>query len=156
MSINLHEYQLEANSIIVLLPNYIIQILEQDENLEIEFLMFSFEFVSDIKMMSDADFVEKVQSIVCLKVDEENTNDLLDFHAFILKQYKRTNYNEVIIKNLLEALMNKILLIYRELEKGIRQKRYYIRKKYFNAFYPYYSNTIKKNVRLDSMQESYV
>lgn len=134
VSINLHEYQLEANSIIVLLPNYIIQILEQDENLEIEFLMFSFEFVSDIKMMSDADFVEKVQSIVCLKVDEENTNDLLDFHAFILKQYKRTNYNEVIIKNLLEALMNKILLIYRELEKRDKTEALLHKEEIFQCF----------------------
>ena len=35
--INLREYQLNSSSIITLLPNYIIQILEQDGNLEIEF-----------------------------------------------------------------------------------------------------------------------
>jgi AraC-like DNA-binding protein len=114
VSINLHEYQLEANSIMVMLPNYIIQILEQDENLEIEFLMFSFDFVSDIKMVSDASFVERIWYLACLKVDEEITNDLLDFHAFILKQYKKTNYNEAIVKNLLAALLNKILLIHQE------------------------------------------
>lgn len=115
--INLREYQLESSSIIALLPNYIIQILEQDESLEIEFLMFSFDFVSDIKMVTEADFIEKVQLATYLKIDEETAMDLLEFHTFIVKQYKRTNYDEAVMKNLLVALMNKVLLIHHELGK---------------------------------------
>lgn len=40
--------------------------------------------------------------------------DLLEFHAFIVKQYKKTNYDEAIMKNLLVALMNKVLLLHQE------------------------------------------
>ena len=94
--INLREYQIDSSAIITLLPNYIIQILEQDENLEIEFLMFSFDFISDIKMVAEADF-EKVQLSTFLNIDEETAMDMLEFHKFIVKQYKRTNYNEAIM-----------------------------------------------------------
>lgn len=114
IKINLKEYHLESNSIIAVLPNYIIQILEQDENLEIEFLMSTFDFVSDIKLLTDADFLEKVQQITLLKVDEETAIDLLEFHAFIVKQYKKTNYDESVMKNLLIALVYRVLLIHQE------------------------------------------
>lgn len=114
IKINLREYQLESSSIITLLPNYIIQILEQDESLEIEFLMFSFDFVSDLKIITEADFIEKVQLATYLKISEETAMDLLEFHAFIVKQYKRTKYDEAIMKNLLVALINKVLLIHQE------------------------------------------
>ncbi|HML65159.1 MAG TPA: helix-turn-helix domain-containing protein [Dysgonomonas sp.] len=116
--INLREYQLESSSIIALLPNYIIQILEQDENLEIEFLFFSFDFVSDIKMITEVEFIEKVQRATYLRIDEETALDLLEFHTFIVRQYKKTNYDEAIMKNLLVALINKVLLIHHESGKG--------------------------------------
>ncbi|HMM01924.1 MAG: helix-turn-helix domain-containing protein [Prevotella sp.] len=132
--INLREYQLESSSIIALLPNYIIQILEQDENLEIEFLMFSFDFVSDTKMITDSDFIEKIQQAPFLKIDEETVMDLLEFHAFIVKQYKKTNYDEVIMKNLLVALINKVLLIHQESEKGANTESLTHKEKIFQRF----------------------
>lgn len=118
IKINLREYQTDSNSIIVLLPNYIFQVLDQDENMEIEFLLFSFDLVSDIKIISDTDFINKIQNATYLKIDKETTQDLLEFHAFIVKQYKKTNYDEVIMKNLLVTLINKILLIHQVREKN--------------------------------------
>lgn len=134
IKINLREYQLESSSIIALLPNYIIQILEQDESLEIEFLLFSFEFVSDIKMVTEADFIEKVQLATYLKIDKEISLDLLEFHAFIVKQYRRTNYDEAIIKNLLVALINKILLIHHESRKKEKSEHLTHKEEIFQRF----------------------
>ena len=114
IKINLREYQFETNSIIILLPNYIIQILDQDESLGIEFLLFSFDFVSDMKMAAGADAFERIHQIPYLKVDDETAKDLLEFHAFIVSQYKRTNYNKEVIKNLLVALMSKVLIIHQD------------------------------------------
>ncbi|SBV97480.1 helix-turn-helix transcriptional regulator [uncultured Dysgonomonas sp.] len=132
--INLREYQLDSSSIITLLPNYIIQILEQDGNLEIEFLMFSFDFVSDIKIVAEADFIEKVQLATYLKIDEETALDLLEFHAFIVKQYKKTNYDEAIMKNLLIALMTKVLLIHQESDNKKKSEPLTHREEIFQSF----------------------
>ncbi|MBS5908172.1 conserved hypothetical protein [uncultured Dysgonomonas sp.] len=132
--INLREYQLESSSIIALLPNYIIQILEQDENLEIEFLFFSFDFVSDIKMITEVEFIEKVQRATYLRIDEETALDLLEFHAFIVRQYKKTNYDEAIMKNLLVALMNKVLLIHHESGKGEKMESLTHKEEIFQRF----------------------
>ncbi len=131
--INLREYQIDSSAIITLLPNYIIQILEQDENLEIEFLMFSFDFISDIKMVAEADF-EKVQLSTFLNIDEETAMDMLEFHKFIVKQYKRTNYNEAIMKNLLIALMNKVLLIHQESDNKEKSEPLTHREEIFHQF----------------------
>ena len=131
--INLREYQIDSSAIITLLPNYIIQILEQDESLEIEFLMFSFDFISDIKMVAEADF-EKVQLSTFLNIDEETAMDMLEFHKFIVKQYKRTNYNEAIMKNLLIALMNKVLLIHQESDNKEKSEPLTHREEIFHQF----------------------
>lgn len=132
--INLMEYVLEPNSIVTLLPNYILQIVEQDENLEIEFLMFSFDFISDIRMIADAEFVKRIQQASYLKIDEITTNDFLEFHAFILKQYTRTNYDQAIMKNLLEALINKVLLVQKVLGENNKNEMLNHKEEIFKRF----------------------
>lgn len=114
IKINLQEYNVEANSIIALLPDSIGQIIEQDEDLVIEFLSFSSDFIPDIKLMAEINFLEIVPHITYLKLDKEMTEDLLDFHSFIIKQYKYTDRNIMVVKSLIESLMYKLLFILRK------------------------------------------
>lgn len=118
--INLREYYIEANSIIIVLPNYILEMLEQSDDLLIEFLFFSFDFISDIKLITEADLSEKIGQKTYLKISNEETKNLLEFHAFIVKQYKKTNhlYREVIAKNLLHTLIYEVLQLYYDKKIG--------------------------------------
>lgn len=118
--INLREYYIEANSIIIVLPNYILEILEQSDDLLIEFLFFSFDFISDLKLITEIDLAEKIGQKIYLKISDEETKNLLEFHAFIVKQYKKTNhlYREVIAKNLLHTLIYEVLQLYYDKKIG--------------------------------------
>ena len=120
LKINLKEFQIEANSIITIVPNYIVEILEQSDDLLIEFLFFSFDFVSDLKLITETELFETIEEKAYLKINEDEANNLLEFHAFIVKQYKKTNhlYREEIAKNLLYALIYEVLQLYYDKKIG--------------------------------------
>lgn len=111
IKINLKEYKIEPNSIMIILPNYILELIEQSEDLLIEFLFFSFDFISDLKLITDIGLALKIEQMVYLKISEEETLDLLEFHAFIVKQYRKTEhiYREKIAKSLLHTLIYEVL-----------------------------------------------
>lgn len=115
--INLEEYLLEENSTITILPNYILQMVELDESLEIEFIMFSFDLISDIRVVARPEVLEQLQKSKYMKLNADVILDLLDFHTFILNQYRKTNYDQNIIKNLLSALIHKVLLLHKEFSR---------------------------------------
>jgi AraC-like DNA-binding protein len=120
IKINLKEFQIEANAIITILPNYIVEILEQSDDLLIEFLFFSFDFVSDLKLITETELFENIEEKAYLKINEDEANNLLEFHAFIVKQYKKTNhlYREKIAKNLLYTLIYEVLQLYYDKKIG--------------------------------------
>ncbi|MDD2437913.1 MAG: helix-turn-helix domain-containing protein [Massilibacteroides sp.] len=116
VKINLREYYIGANSIIIVLPNYILEILERSDDLSIKFLFFSFDFISDLKLIGGIDFVEKIGQRPYFKLNEDKIENLLEFHAFIVKQYKKENhlYREKIAKNLLYTLIYEVLHLYHD------------------------------------------
>lgn len=132
--INLREYQIEPSTIIVVLPNYILELVEQSEDLVVEFLLFSFDFISDIKLITDIDIPRKIDQMACLKISEEETFDLLELHAFIVKRYKKTDflYREEIAKNLLQTLIYEVLQLYQD--KRIEYKMLTRKEKYLQSF----------------------
>lgn len=134
IKINLREYKIEPCTIIVVLPNYILELVEQSEDLVVEFLLFSFDFISDIKLIIDIDIPKKIDQMACLKISEEETNDLLELHAFIVKRYKRTNflYKEEIARSLLQTLIYEVLQLYQD--KKIDYKVLTRKEKYLQTF----------------------
>lgn len=116
IKINLREYKVEPCTIMLILPNYILELLEQSDDLTIEFLLFSFDFISDIKLIADVDTPKKIDQKPCLKISEEATTDLLEFHAFIVKRYKKTDilYREEIVRSLLQTLIYEVLQLYQD------------------------------------------
>lgn len=114
MKINLHEYQITENMLITIIPGNIIEFVSESDDLSIEFLFFTFDFIADVKLDLDLAIPEKIGQMPCLKITEEETQNLLEFHAFIVKQYKKKdNANRMkIAKNLLYALMCEVMQLY--------------------------------------------
>lgn len=111
VKINLQEYHIEPNMIITLLPNYLLEICDYSDDWLVEFIFISFDFVSDFKLIAETDLFEQIGKITCLKIKEEEMLNLLDFHAFIVKKYKREDhlYREEITKSLLHTLVYELL-----------------------------------------------
>lgn len=132
--INLREYKIEPCTIIVILPNSILEVVEQSEDLIVEFLLFTFDFISDLKLIIDVDIPKKIDQLACLKITEEETADLLELHAFIVKRYKKTDflYREEIAKNLLQTLIYEVLQLYQD--KRIEYKTLTRKEKYLQTF----------------------
>lgn len=126
IKINLQEYQITENMIISIIPGYIIEVISESDDLSIEFLFFTFDFIADLKLTMDLDIPEKMGQMPCLKITEEETQSLLEFHSFIVKQYKKTDhlYREKIAKSLLYTLICEVMQLYHNLKlvDGTRTK----------------------------------
>jgi AraC family transcriptional activator of pobA len=118
VKINLQEYHIEPNMIVILLPNYLLEISDHSDDWLVEFILISFDFVSDLKLLAETDLFDKIGRITCLKIKEEEMLNLLDFHAFIVKKYKREDhlYREEIAKSLLHTLVYEVLQLLRSSE----------------------------------------
>ncbi len=108
IKINLQEYLVTENTLISIIPGYIIELLSESKDISIEFLFFTFDFIADLKLTMDIDIPEKMGQMPCLKIREEETQNLLEFHAFIVKQYKKTDnlYREKIDRTALKIEHN--------------------------------------------------
>ncbi|WP_320167844.1 helix-turn-helix domain-containing protein [Mangrovibacterium marinum] len=111
---NLSTYEVSENSLLIIAPNSIIQVLEQSIDLKIEFLFFMFDFISNIRLTPQLGYIVKlIEEKACLQLTENDFEELLIIHQLIVKQYKvNTVYREEVIKNLLYALIYKILQLY--------------------------------------------
>lgn len=132
--INLREYKIEPCTIIIVLPNSILEVVDQSEDLIVEFLLFTFDFISDIKLITDIDIPKKIDQMACLKISQEETADLLELHAFIVKRYKKTDflYREEIARSLLQTLIYEVLQLYQD--QRIEYKVLTRKEKYLQSF----------------------
>lgn len=114
IKINFKEYEIEKNTIMTFLPQYVIEIIELDENAMNEFLIFSPDFLTEIPTSGKYDISMSVIKSPCINVSEEEAERLLEFHSFIVKQHKRREhpFREQMAKSLLLALLSEVGAIY--------------------------------------------
>lgn len=112
--INLIEYDVAENTLLLILPESIVQINEQSKNLRIEFLLFTFDFISNIKLpIPVGNIVKIVEDKACWQLDHLQFKEFLLVHQLIVNQYqKKVLYREQIIRNFLSALLHQILQLY--------------------------------------------
>jgi AraC family transcriptional activator of pobA len=112
--INLIEYDVTENTLLLILPESIVQINEQSKNLRIEFLLFTFDFISNIKLpIPVGNILKIVEDKACWQLDSQQFKEFLFVHQLIVNQYqKQLLYREHIIKNFLSALLHQILQLY--------------------------------------------
>lgn len=120
IKINTKVYELGKNMLLTILPGSIFEVvdIERDENALFEFLFFSIDFTYDLNVPGDIDIIEKISLYPALQLREDQFCSLLEFHAFMIKQYKRENhlYRELLAKNLLSSFLTEMCYIYEEPE----------------------------------------
>lgn len=124
--LNLKEYKLTESTILTILPEQIIDVISGSNDLLLEILFFSFDFISDMPRPNNFNMAEYISKHPCLKVSEDEMQDLLEFHTFIAKQYNRNDIQvqslrEDMIKGLLFSLLARIGSIY--MTKDIDQNK---------------------------------
>lgn len=142
--VNLTEYDIAENTVAVAVPNYVIQLLEHSEDLQLEFLFFSFDFISDIGLLTEIGEIGKiVEERPCLYLYREDFMELLNIHGVIVRQHqKKRAYRREIIQNLLYALCYQILQLYTTKEVNRADKKLIrgeeIFKKFMSLLFEYY------------------
>ncbi len=120
IKINLKEYNLEKNSIVWILPGFIIEVQDCDESFCIEYLFFSYNFFSDMRVFLNTNIPFKIGQKPCLKLDESEIGILLEYHSLIVKRYgnEALPYYNKIIRNLLRAFLYEVISIYEKSSTG--------------------------------------
>lgn len=121
LQINLTEYTIDENTLTTMLPGSICEVKDFSDDLLFEFLFFSIDFTYDLNTPQEIDILEKISLCPILKLTKYNFDTLLEFHSFMIKQYKRDNhtYRELLAKNLLSAFLTELCNIYKEAENNI-------------------------------------
>lgn len=114
IKINFKEYEIKENTIITIMPLFVVEYLERSEDLMMEFLIFSTDFFTDVPSSASLDISKSIIQSPCLAIPPEDTERYLEFHSFIVKQYKRRDhpFRESLAKSLLFALLTEIGSIY--------------------------------------------
>lgn len=112
--INFKEYRIEKNSIITVMPHFVVEYLTNSSNFKMEFLIFSTDFLTEMPKVKNLDLAGSVMEHPCLKMTDQDTQRYIEFHDFILKQYKRKDhpFRKTMAKGLLYALLAEIGNIY--------------------------------------------
>lgn len=122
LKISFREYLFEENSIIILLPSQIVEILNHTEDLALEFLAFSPDFLSDLAIPKNFDVPYSIAQMPVVRVSTKETQNLLRYHSFITETFTNKNHKflDQIVKGLLYSLLLEVSTIYieRYAEKG--------------------------------------
>lgn len=118
LRMDLKEYTITPNSVFTVLPNKIFETLGQTDDLYVEYLFFSTEFVSNLPLPNDFDVLNNMTRSPCLQVSEQNMNELIEYHSFIVKICDRKNNirNEEVAKSLMYAFIALIASLYLDAE----------------------------------------
>ncbi len=135
MKINLKEYVVEKNTIITIVPNTVVVLLERSEDFLMEYLLFSVDFLGDIGIVASTGLYEKIEAEPCLHVSEEEALTLLELHAGAVKQYNRIDhiFREELSKTLLVAILLEVASIY-NISREHEIKKLNRKEKLFNDF----------------------
>lgn len=158
VKINFKEYVISPNSISTILPYHIVDFTEMSEEIEINFLIFSVDFVTEMTASSTntiLDVSPRILQSPILQITNQEMDIVLDFYSFILKQYNRTNhlFREYMSKHLLFALFAEIgaLYISRESTKVKQRHTDEIVSKFLNLLAKYYKEQRSVTFYADKM-----
>lgn len=114
IKINFKEYDIEKNMIITIMPYFVTEFIERSDDLMLEFLIFSMDFLTEMPTVSNFDISKSIMQDSCLRITDTDAAKYLEFHSFIVKQYKRREhpYRKEMAKSLLYAMLAEIGGIY--------------------------------------------
>ncbi|MFV0331416.1 MAG: helix-turn-helix domain-containing protein [Dysgonomonas sp.] len=114
IKINFKEYDIEKNMIITIMPYFVTEFISRSDDLMLEFLIFSIDFLTEMPTVSNFDISKSIMQDSCLRITEADAEKYLEFHTFIVKQYKRRDhpFRKEMAKSLLYAMLAEIGGIY--------------------------------------------
>ncbi|WP_163718590.1 helix-turn-helix domain-containing protein [Mangrovibacterium lignilyticum] len=114
VKINLGEHDMYEKSVLVLVPNNIMQVLEHSNDFKVKFLFFTFDFFSSIRLTTQIGHIaQAVEEHPCLYPHSQDFERLITVQQLIADQYgNHIAYREEIVRNLLYALVYQILQLY--------------------------------------------
>lgn len=113
--INMEEYAIEEESILIIPSDHLIELVAKSDNLELKTLFFSFDFISDLSLHNRYEAIEKTLRVPCLKVSQKDMSILAEFHSLILHLYDSDDdviIRENMIKGVLSGYLTKISSLY--------------------------------------------
>jgi len=118
LRINYKEYDIVPNSIFIVLPNQIFEPLEKSDDHYVECLFFSPDFVNTLPLPKNFDVLNNMTLCPCLSVSDENMNELIEYHSFIVRVCNRSKHihDETVAKSLMYAFIALMASLYAETE----------------------------------------
>jgi len=141
--INLEEVFITKNCFILLMPNNIAEMLEYDENLEVDVLLFSYDAIVDLPLTKElgniGDIVNGQPSLLLCEADFQELSNFYSFLAYHCN--KEGTLQNGIAKNILYALCYFVLQCYQSSVKiaaSNKSRSEIIYKNFFSLLYKHY------------------
>ncbi|OPB91433.1 AraC family transcriptional regulator [Elizabethkingia occulta] len=114
LRINFQEQELKPGTIMIILPDTMLEPLDISDDLYIDTLFFSYDLMSDESLINEFDTFQKIRLCPCI-IPQKGTFEIFrDYHTFISKLFFRDNdpdkYKK--IRYLILALVNEIKSVY--------------------------------------------
>ncbi len=112
--ININEYVLKERTLMVATAGSILQLLEHTEDCEVDYVLFTFDFISDIKLHTQlSDIAKLIEQEAILSLETEEYLDLITIHRLMVKQFDQKDaLREYIVKSLLHTIIYKVLQLF--------------------------------------------
>lgn len=116
--INGQDYRIDSNSILVLLPNQLVQLKARSEDVERKSFHISFDMVAELPSPVNSIIFDMARRCPVLHISQLQMSNLIKNYSLIEERYAEANhaYRREIVKSLLYVLMLDICDIY-ELEE---------------------------------------
>lgn len=123
--INLDEVSISKNTIVILTPNYIVEMLEYSEKLEADILLFQYDVVADLPLTKNFGSIGEIfnnsPSLVLNDTDFQEISDLYSVLAYHCNKQKL--FKSEVTKNILYALCYMVVEFYQdEISSDIQSK----------------------------------
>lgn len=115
--INFKEYILDQNSIIIISPGSVLEVLDEPKDYYIDTLIFDEEFIVDLPMPKNVELLKNVKLNPVIKVSDDDIKNLFLYHAFIIEVFnkrKKSTFLSDMIKGLLYSLLMELANIYQK------------------------------------------
>jgi len=107
VNINLKKYKISINSLIILPPNSIVEVLDGLDSLYFEFSFFNVDFISHLQLLKDIESMSSlVQDRACINIAEEDFEFFKSqFISIAMKYNNKLLYQIENIKNLINLII---------------------------------------------------
>lgn len=112
--INYRTYEISENEIFTILPDQIFKLIRESNDLLIETLFLSADFIIRLPLPKNFDLLKKIDSSPTQKVKKDAIHDILEIHSLIAKHHHNelNPYRDLMTSGFIYALLMQIGYLY--------------------------------------------